>query len=397
METLYIKDLVRALDGKFTSTTSDFPITGISIDSRTIKKGEIYFAIQGSRYNGHDFIREAVDKGASAVVYSEDKTSFAKLLPCFPSIKTDNTLTALGKLAKLYMSKFNSIKTVGITGSNGKTTTKEILASIFNKKGKTLSNRGNFNNRIGLPLSIFNLDSEIEYAVFEMGTSLHGEIRILSDIVNPVSGIITNIGYSHLKTFTSPKGVFEEKKVLFENIKEDGIVVVNKDDNFLKTVCEAKSRKTVTFACNADADVRAKNIELSCGKTSFELFYRNASIKIVMPAKGKFNILNALAAATCAIGFGFSLSEIKYGIESFIPPKKRMETLITNSGTTLINDAYNANPSSVKEAIQTVAESYSGKEINLVLGDMLELGDKSAYYHCEIGKFISDQKNINSI
>jgi len=399
MEAFYVRDLIRAINGKFIRGDINFPITSVSIDSRTLKRGEVYFAIEGNHYDGHNFIKEAIFRGAAVIVYSKSEFDFIKVSPNFFSIiKTDDTLVALGKLAKAYIAGFKNIKTVGITGSNGKTTTKEILSSIFNKKGKTLSNEGNFNNRIGLPLSIFNLTSDIKYAIFEMGTSLHEEIKILSDIVKPNVGIITNIGFSHLKTFISPEGVFEEKKVLFDNIKENGIIVVNNDDKFLKNICQMhNSRKIITFACDTQADVYAKNIKLSFDETNFELFYKGRSTKVEMPIKGKFNILNALAAASCAVGFGFSLDEIKYGIEKFKPPKMRMETVITKTGTVLINDAYNANPSSIRETIQTVSSYYFDRKINLVLGDMLELGDKSVDYHFKLGKFINAQKNINFV
>ncbi|MDR3275272.1 MAG: UDP-N-acetylmuramoyl-tripeptide--D-alanyl-D-alanine ligase [Endomicrobium sp.] len=397
MEIFYLKDLIHAINGEFIVGDPNLPIKGISVDSRTIKKGEIYFALQGSLYDGHDFIKEAIKNGAAAVVYSKVKIDFIESFTKFPSIvKTDDTLIALGELAKAYRGKFKNTKIVGITGSNGKTSTKEILVSIFNKKGKTLSNKGNSNNRIGLPLSVFNLTSDIEYAVFEMGTSLHGEIKILSDILKPDAGIITNIGFSHLENFISTKGVFKEKKVLLDNIKKNGLIVINNDDEFLKTVYSVSNRIIITFALDQSADVYAKNIILYSDKTNFELFYKKNSVKVEMPAKGKFNVSNALAAASCAIGFGFSLDEIKYGIENFIPPKMRMETLITGASVILINDAYNANPSSIREAIHAVLQTYPGKKINLVFGDMLELGTKSADYHFELGEFINT-KNINSI
>jgi UDP-N-acetylmuramoyl-tripeptide--D-alanyl-D-alanine ligase len=397
VETFYLKDLVCAVGGKFLKGNLGFPANGVSIDSRTIKRGEVYFAVRGARCDGCDFIKEAIYKGAAAVVCSKDKIDFVKSFPDSVSIvKTKDTLISLGEFAKSYRAKFKNIKIVGITGSNGKTTTKEILVSIFNRKGRTLSNEGNFNNRIGLPLSIFNLTSDIEYAVFEMGTSLRGEIKILSDILKPDVGIVTNVGFSHLETFVSPEGVFEEKKVLFNNVKESGFIVINNDDEFLRTAPRSVSRKIITFALDAVADVCAKKIKLSPDKIDFEFFYKGTSVKITMPAKGSFNVSNALAAAACAIGFGFSLDEIKCGIENFMLPKMRMETLITGTNVVLINDAYNANPSSVRKAIQAVLQSYCGKKINLVLGDMLELGDKSADYHFELGKFINAQ-NINSV
>jgi UDP-N-acetylmuramoyl-tripeptide--D-alanyl-D-alanine ligase len=397
MEPFYLKELIPAINAKSVIGDTGILIKGVSIDSRTTKRGEVYFALQGNRYDGHDFINQAIQKGASSIVCSRNDInlgkSFTKVLSI---IKTEDTLVALGKLAKTYRSKFKNIKILGITGSNGKTTTKEILTSILSLRGETISNEGNLNNRVGLPLSIFNLTKSAKYAVFEMGTSLRGEIEILSDIVKPDLGVITNIGFSHLETFLSTGGVFKEKRVLYENVKENGCAVINNDDEYLKTISNVGNRKIITFALDTDADVYAKNITLYQDKAVFDLFYKKIFVRVLMLQKGRFNIANALAAASCAIGLGFCLEEIKKGIEKFTPPKMRMETLTTSCGVVLINDAYNANPSSAKQAIQAVIESYCGKEINLVLGDMLELGSKSLDYHFELGKFISSQ-NVKSV
>ncbi|MDR0978267.1 MAG: UDP-N-acetylmuramoyl-tripeptide--D-alanyl-D-alanine ligase [Endomicrobium sp.] len=397
MEILRLIDLIHAVNGKFITGNPYIPVNGVSIDSRTIHKGEVYFAIQGRRCDGHDFIKEAVGKGASAVIYSKDNLKVSNFYSKFPSlIKTDDTVTALGKLAKYYRNKFKNINIVGITGSNGKTTTKEILASILSGKGKTLSNRGNLNNRIGLPISIFNLTSEYKYAVFEMGTSVYGEIGILSGILMPDLGLITNIGFSHLESFVSPDGVFKEKKILLENVKENGCVVINNDDRFLRTVNNVDGRKIITFGLYNHADVTADNVKVFSDQTVFDICFNNERLKVSMPVCAKFNVSNALAASACALYFGLSLNDIKTGIELFVPPKMRMETVSAKNGTVLINDAYNANPSSMKNSIEAVLQSYPGKEINLVLGDMLELGVKADRYHLELGKFIAAKK-INSV
>jgi UDP-N-acetylmuramoyl-tripeptide--D-alanyl-D-alanine ligase len=398
METFQLKDLVQVVDGEFVGSYN-LLIKDISIDSRTVCKNDVYFAIKGRRYDGHDFIKEAVNKGASAIVYSCNNfkpfTHFSK----FPAmIKTNDTLAALGKFAKYYRRRFKKLNILGITGSNGKTTTKEILVSILNQKGKTLSNKGNFNNRIGLPLSIFNLTSEYQYAIFEVGTSLYGEIAVLSDILMPDVGVITNIGFSHLETFSSLEGIFKEKRDLFKNVKENGHIIVNNDDKFLKTITKIDigSRKIITFALDCQADVTAKNIKLLADHTVFDICFSGECLEVSIPVRAKFNVYNALAAAACAISLGVSINDIKAGIELFIPPKMRMETIFAKNGIVLINDAYNANPSSMKNSIDAVLWSYPDKGINLVLGDMLELGNKADKYHFELGMFIADKK-INSV
>ncbi len=393
MESFYLKDLIKAVNGKFLLGDPNMLVKSISIDSRTVKKGQLYIAIKGNRFDGHDFIKDAVEREASGIIYSRDNVDFAKPFPHFPSIvRVEDTLEALGNIAKEYRSRFRRTKVAGLTGSNGKTTTKEILASIFSQKDKTMSNKGNFNNRIGLPLSVFELSSDIKYAVFEMGTSIKGEIKTLAGILKPDVGIITNIGFSHMQTFESPQGVFDEKRALFDNVSSEGFVVVNNDDEFLKKISPKSYSKVITFALYGGADVYAKNISMWSEKPRFELCANGDTIDITMPVKGRFNVLNALAAATAAIGLDFKLQEVKDGIENFTPPEMRMETRVAKNGETLINDAYNANPSSVREAIQGVCESYIDGEINLVIGDMLELGEKSPQYHMELGYYINSQR-----
>ncbi|MDR1196073.1 MAG: UDP-N-acetylmuramoyl-tripeptide--D-alanyl-D-alanine ligase [Endomicrobium sp.] len=398
MESFYLKDLIKAVNGKFLLGDPSLLVKSVSIDSRTVKKGQFYFAIKGKNYDGHDFIKECIEREAGGIVYSRENIDLANPFPRFPSIiKVDDTLMALGELAKAYVKRCEKTKVVGITGSNGKTTTKEILTSILSKKGKTISNKGNFNNRIGLPLSALTLQMDTDYAVFEMGTSLNGEIKILTDIISPDAAVVTNIGYSHLETFGSPMGVFKEKRALFDGVSADGFIVLNADDEILKSVPQKTYSRVITFGLYGGADVYARNITLWSEKPKFELYINGKSIDIEMPVQGKFNMVNALAAAAVADGFGFSPEEIKAGIESFVPPSMRMETVKTKSGVILINDAYNANPSSVKEAIQGVCESYPDSHINLVLGDMLELGEKAADYHSELGVFIDGLRKIENV
>jgi UDP-N-acetylmuramoyl-tripeptide--D-alanyl-D-alanine ligase len=397
MESFYLKDLIKAVNGKFLIGDPKVPIKSVSTDSRTLRSGQFFFALKGKNYDGHKFIKEVIEKEAAGIVYSQDGADFANPFPQFPSIvKVGDTLTALGELAKSYRSRFTKTKVVGITGSNGKTTVKEMLKSILSKRDKTISNLGNFNNRIGLPLSVLDLRSDVKYAVFEMGTSEPGEIKTLCGILKPDVGIITNIGLAHLERFKNTEGVFAEKRALWDAVSDEGFVVVNNDDPLLKKIPHKSYSKAISFAFYGGADVFAKNITIWAQEVSFELHSGRSSINMVMPVRGKFNVLNALAAAACAVGFDFSLEEIKEGIETFTPPAMRMETLTAKNGATLINDAYNANPSSVKESIQAVCEAYSGNEINLVLGDMLELGEQSQDYHFEIGEYINDKK-INSV
>lgn len=384
--------LVDAVGGKVINKIPKQTIKGISIDSRKIEKAQVFFAIKGDNFDGHDFINEAISKGAGAVVFSKDidiDPNSNVLL-----IKVGDTLKALGALSKKHREN-SKAKIVAVTGSNGKTTVKEMLFSILSIKGKTARNVGNFNNRIGLPLSVLQLDKDDKYGVFELGTSLFGEIEKLADILSPDAALITNIGYSHLETFVSPKAVFDEKKVLFDHIREGGKAAINIDDYYLKQLV-LKYPNAVTFSLNnPSAGVYAKDIEIGRNAV-FELCAGGESIKIKLPAKGEMNVLNAVSASAAAMAFGFNLDELKEGLEKFTPPQMRMQEAKSKQGALLINDAYNANPSSMRQSIKTVCSVFKDKKIVLVLGDMLELGEKSELYHEELGKFINAQ-NIDSI
>jgi UDP-N-acetylmuramoyl-tripeptide--D-alanyl-D-alanine ligase len=394
---LYINDLLTILHNK--PIMIDIPIKGISIDSRTIQRGEVFFALNGKHYDGHKFIKEAMKKGALAIVYSKEYQYTISQKNIF-FIKTYDTLVALGKLANYYRKKFTNTKIIGITGSNGKTTTKEMLFKILRTYGKTIASKNNFNNRIGVPLSIFSLDYNVKYAVFELGSSLFGEINLLSKMLDPDVGLITNIGLTHLKSFRSYSGVFQEKKALFDNMKTNSTIILNQDDEFLKTINKHNSHcdKLITFSLkNSAADVYIKHIKYYYNTTKFVLCTKGETVQITLATRVKFNILNALAASTCAIHLGIPFKNIRYGLESFIFPKMRMETFTSKNGLILINDSYNANPSSMKEAVNSVLRIYNGKRIYLILGDMLDLGEKEKDYHFELGKFLDSKKNIESI
>lgn len=399
MENFYLMDLINAVNGSFVVGNPHLPINEVSIDTRTIKQDSLFFAIKGKTLDGHDYIKDAIEKNVSAIIYSRDDINFDSLAPTIPSlVKVKDTSIALEQLATAYRKRFNLLKTIAITGSNGKTTTKEMLASILRQKGKTLSNKGNFNNRIGVPLTLFNLTSDTEYAAIEIGTSEFGEIKVLSEITKPCCGIITNIGNSHLEFFKNPENVLKEKRTLIDGIDEDGFIVLNNDNIYLKSIIPQVTKKVITFGLySSGADVYAKNIKLWLDKPVFDMYINGKKETIELPMKGKFNIFNALAAAATAYGLGFSFQEIKEGLAKCTPPKMRMQSYTLNNGTILINDAYNANPTSMQESIKSLAQSYPNKDVILVLGDMLELGKNSPQYHAELGKYINSLPYVKSV
>lgn len=398
MENFYLKDLISAVNGSFVMGNKLLPVNEVGIDTRTIPQNSIFFAIKGKSLDGHDYIKEAIEKKVSAIVYSRDDINFNNLAKTLPSlVKVSNTSIALEQLATAYRKKFNMLKMVAITGSNGKTTTKEMLASILKQKGKTLSNQGNFNNRIGVPLTLFNLTSDTKYAAIEIGTSEFGEIKVLTDITKPYCGIITNIGKTHLEFFKTPENVLKEKITLIDGISNAGFVVLNNDDIYIKTVISQVKKRVITFGLNSYADVYANNIKLNLDKQIFDIHIGNKKETVAISMKGLHNVLNSLAATAAAYGLGFSLCEIKDGLSKCIPPKMRMQEYILNSGAILINDAYNANPTSMRESIKNLAQAYPNKEVILVLGDMLELGDKTEQYHAEIGRYINSLPYVKSV
>ncbi|MDR0486608.1 MAG: UDP-N-acetylmuramoyl-tripeptide--D-alanyl-D-alanine ligase, partial [Elusimicrobiota bacterium] len=310
MRNFYVKDILKSCNGQLISGRQDYPINNISIDSRTIQKGAFFFALKGANFDGHNFISQAVEKGAAGIIFE----NYENIPLDIAAIKVENTLTALGLAAKAYRRRFKNIKIAAITGSNGKTTTKEMLYSILSRKAKTAANKGNFNNQIGLPLSLFELDEDCKYAVFELGTSGFGEIDVLGSILSPNAAAITNIGYSHLESFDSPAGVFKEKVNLFKYIDRKGFAALNIDDVFLSRVERGGFYKSLTFAVSKEADVYANTFSFGESGSSFKLHYGAENIDIKIPQIGTCFIQDSVCAAAIAIGFGFSLSDIKEGL-----------------------------------------------------------------------------------
>jgi len=357
-------------------------IRGISIDSRSIKSREVFWAIQGDRFDGHDFIRTAVTNGASGIVANKSSESKTKGID-LPVILVDDSLEAMRIFASKYRSKF-SIPVLGITGTNGKTTTKEMIAWILQKKYSVLKTPGNFNNLIGTPLSLFQLNSDHQVAVIEVGTNQPGEIKKLAKIVKPTAALITNIGRGHLQNFSSIDGLAKEKLCLFKSISRRGIIFLNQDDERLPKF--PFRRNTLwSYSLNGikKARVTGKFIELNAeGMGVWEL---NNKVTITMKVPGIHHVKNALAASTVALYFGMQESEIKDALENYTSYDKRMQ-IIKSGEAVIINDTYNANPESFDAALKTLthmADYNKGRKI-VVIGDMLELGLASEAMHRDL-------------
>ena len=391
MEKIYLRELITAVKGEFLLGDPHSIVSSISIDSRTIRKGNYYFAIAGKNHDGHNFLQEAVEKGASGLIIARNDFEIGNPFPSMPAIvKVQDTSLALGDLASYYRKKWN-IPLVAITGSNGKTSTKEMLGSILQQRGNTLKTSGNFNNQIGLPLTLLNLSSEHAYAVIEMGTSFPGEIKRLAEIASPTIGIITNIGLSHLERFKNQEGVLAEKRVLLENLASGGCGVINIDDPYLNGIASSLPCEVITTGIEKEAMVRARKIDVWPDYPKFELVIQGNAVPVTLPVYGKFNVYNALAAAAAAWKLGFGLEEIKKGLETFSAPDMRMEVRNLVSGITVINDAYNANPSSMRASLSSFVQSFTEKSKIAVLGDMLELGEQAEPEHRKFGEYLATQ------
>lgn len=368
----------------------DAHYTGLSLDSRSIKPHELFIALRGEKFDGHDFIELVKQRGATAAVV--DQVIDTDL----PLVLVQDTRKALGELAKQHRRQF-SIPVIALTGSCGKTTTREMIRSILAEKGSVLTNFKNFNNDIGLPLTLLNLNAEHHYAVIEMGANHAGEIGYLTHITQPTVALVTNIGPAHLQGFGSLEGVAQAKAEIFSGLIKHGVAIINADDKFANILQkECAAFRVVCFGLSDTADFSATAIQMDAeGKASFLLRAPNGKkIMIHLRLPGQHHVMNALAAVAAASQVGIELSSIKSGLEKTQPVPGRVIVSKTKRGATLIDDSYNANPSSVDVALKLLAH-YSGQRI-FVMGDMGELGQNALAYHRQIGE-LAKELNIDDV
>jgi UDP-N-acetylmuramoyl-tripeptide--D-alanyl-D-alanine ligase len=381
-----LRDILDATGGKLISAPRDnIVVEGISADSRTIKKGELFVAIEGTNYNGHDFVNDASRNGAVAAVVSR-----ADLRADIALIQVSDTLKALGDIATFNRKRFDT-PVVAITGTSGKTTTKEMIASALAVKFRILKNRGTENNFIGLPLALVNLNCQYDISILEMGTSRKGEIENLTRIASPNTGIITNIGQGHLESFGTKECIFKEKFKLIEHLPPTGLAILNLDDPMLSLAKQKKNIKCklVSFGINnPNCDYRAGKIVANRDHISFLL---NTREPFKIRAVGRHNVYNALCAIATARSFGLDYESIRQGLNNFQTPPMRMYLRNLN-GISIIEDCYNSNPQSMQAAIQALSDfETEGKRI-VFFGDMLELGKESDRLHYYIGLLLAKSK-----
>jgi UDP-N-acetylmuramoyl-tripeptide--D-alanyl-D-alanine ligase len=389
---LYIGEVLKATGGKLLQGEGNTFFQGVSTDSRTVGEGELFIALKGVRFDGHHYALEALEKKAGGVVVEEDKVGDIRWNGYRPKavIAVKDTLHALGDLALERRRKYRT-PLVALTGSNGKTTTKEMISACLETTFPILKTKGNLNNLVGLPLTLLNLTEKERVVVLEMGMNVPGEIRRLTEIAEPDVGLITNIQKVHLEGIGSLEKLKEEKGELFRRMRKDGTILVNQDDPRVVELAKEFSGQRITFGVENPADVMAKEIRFRGAKgTSFTLILERDVMEIELPLLGRHFVPNALSAVAIASLFGIEVKKIKEVLEHFRPFPMRMEIIPLKGEKTLINDAYNANPKSMELALETLAEVKENGRAIAVLGDMLELGDFTEEAHQHIGKKVRE-------
>lgn len=390
MKNMSLSEIAAAVGGHYYGDESALThcVTGVTIDSRKIEQGYLFVPIKGAKVDGHTFIPDVMEKCALCT-FSEQPLENAT----HPYILVKSCKQALKDLAEHYRKSLD-IKVVGITGSVGKTSTKEMIACVLSQKYNVLKTAGNFNNEIGLPLTIFNIRDEHEVAVLEMGISDFGEMRRLAKMARPDVCVITNIGLCHLENLGDRDGILKAKTEIFDYMQPDAKIILNGDDDKLITVTEVKGIVPKFFGLSTEHDAFADDIRsLSLKGTSCSIHLGGDSFNTIIPIPGHHMVYNALAGALVGQEFGLTLDEIKAGIEALVPVSGR-NNLIETDSLMIIDDCYNANPVSTKASLDVLSLADGHKVA--VLGDMFELGENETQLHFGVGEYAA-QKNIDLV
>jgi len=386
-------EILEATHGQRLCGQLERAFTGIGIDSRQITAGQLFVAIKGETHDGHAFVPDVLQKKVQGLLIAQDR------VPEMPvdqwrtqgivGLAVDNTVTALGHLAH-FNRRRAAVSVVAITGSNGKTTTRSMITTVVSQKHTTLATTGNLNNEIGLPLTLFRLSPDHRWAVLELGMNHPGEIGRLGRICEPDIGVITNIGPAHLEGLKSMEGVMQAKGELLQTLASNGLAILNADDPYLLQLAERCDRPVLFFGLSDRARVRAVNIVTRAAGITFTLVLPGAEVPVELQTHGRFMVGNALAAAAVGHQIGLSAQSIKSGLEAFRPVTGRLNICQTPTGVNLIDDTYNANPGSMRAAIETLQVLKGNHQGVLVAGDMLELGTQAKRLHMEIGAWAAD-------
>lgn len=380
MKKLTVQKIAAAVDGQLIQGEPNVTVENVCTDTRKLKPGDLFVALVGEKFDAHDFVHQAAAAGAGALILAKPA---AELPPDVPVIKVADTLTALQKLAK-YNRSLIDIPIIGITGSNGKTTTKDLVAAVLGRKFSVLKTKGNFNNEIGLPLTLLELDERYNAAVVEMGMRGLGQIDALCEIAGINAAVITNIGETHLELLGSRENIALAKGEILDHVDADGFAVIPATKLALEQAGRCRGR-VVTFSLDSDADYRAEDIVFKGKSSSFTAVTPVGKITVELPLVGQHNIANALAALAVGINMGLTPEEGAEGLAAAKITDMRLQIIETGT-ITIIDDTYNANPDSTKAALRTLADMAAGRRQIAVLGSMFELGPREIQGHYETGQ-----------
>ena len=383
MEYLTIKELILASEGQLVSKCNEETIvSNIVIDSRKAGKDSAFVAIVGENLDGHNFINLAINQGCKTIIKNKNNNVDIENKEV-NVIEVSDTEIALGDIAKFYKNKFK-IPFIAVTGSVGKTTTRDMVYSTISAKYNSLKNVGNLNNQFGVPLTLFNLNKEHECAVIEMGMSGFNEIEYLANIVNPQIGIISNIGYSHVEHLGSRDGIFKAKMEIATNFDENSLLIVNGDDDCLKTLkTKVLVYKLRTFGFDKDNDIYCESYEMDEESINFVAVINGKKEELFIPTVGKHNIYNAMAAILVGLNLNMTIEEIKDGLKNFQCTKNRLD-IIKKDKLTIIDSVYNASIDSMSAALNILGR-YENRRV-AILGDMFEMGEFAEFGHRQVGK-----------
>lgn len=384
---LSLDEIVKATKGKLLLNNNK-EVEYISTSSKDIKENTLFIPIKGEKYDGHDFLEDAYNNGCRIFLTDKNHEFYKKDISL---IEVNDTLLALGSLARFYLDKFN-VDLIGVTGSVGKTSTRDIIYSVLNEKYKTLKNELNYNNEIGIPKTLFNLDYSYEKAVIEMGIDKKGDISYFKTIAPLKHAVISNIGLSHIANFKNQEGIFHAKMEIAKDFNKENTLIVNGDDNFLKTLKDKKlPYNLLTYGFDKDNTIYCVSYEIVNGKINFKVNLKNKIYDYTIPSIAKHNIYNAMSAILIGNLYNLTYEEIKKGLESVSFTEGRL-TIINKKDITIINDCYNASLDSIKSALN-VLSTFKTRKV-AILGDVLETGSYEEEIHKNIGKSIIGNTDI---
>ena len=389
MNNIYVKDIVRATGGKLLCGDENTPIKDVCINSKEIKEGDLFVPIIGERVDAHRFIESALEIGAATLTSRHDSVVISDK----PYIRVNDTAKALQDIGAFYRNRFD-ITMVGVTGSVGKTTTREMIATALSECVNVYQTEGNLNSQIGLPITLSRITDDAQMAVIEMGISELGQMDILSDIVRPSIGVVTVIGVAHLEFLRTRENIMKEKLSITHGMDENGVLFLNGNDPMLADMRGKTDRKTFFYGTEEWCDFRAENIRVENYKYVYDYVHGNTRIPVVLNALGLHNVGNSLVGMAIADYQGLNLHKAAHAFENF---KGLRQRLIDIPGKyTIIDDTYNASPDSMKASLNVLADlEHQGKKI-AVLGDMFELGINSEKFHYDVGEYIAD-KDIDEL